>query len=368
MMRNKLLSTLCLLLLSLASCGKDEKPALAEASRTREIMSTFARLTALAPDQATAYAAVEAGFARLDDVNRLMSDYRADSEIGRLNAAAPGEVIELSPETFHCLRRSLEIAEASGGAFDVTCRPLIMVWREAAKAGRLPTDEELTTVRRLVGSANLLLDAEKPGAARLLDGVQVDLGAIAKGYALDLAAEAMTKVGAVGVLVDIGGDVLAVGVNRFGKPWRVGVQHPFQTGIFKVLELSDKAVATSGIQQRFFEVEGKRYSHIIDPRAGRPAEQAPSVTVIAADGLTADAWATVFSVLGIEEGQAADRRRSGAEARSALDRRRRRDPHSGANPGFRSVHRRPLKFAGKRPAVAKPDHNCADARDGQSAA
>ena len=303
MMRNRLLFTSCLLLLSLASCGRDEAPALAEVSRTREVMSTFARLTALAPDRATAEAAVELGFARLDDVNRLMSAYDADSEIRHLNAAAAGEIIEMSSETYHCLSRSLEIADASGGAFDVTCRPLIVQWREAAKAGCLPTDEELAAVSRLVGSANLLIDPEKRGVARALDGVQVDLGGIAKGYALDLAAEAMKKAGAVGALVDIGGDVSAVGMNQFGKPWRVGVQHPFQNGIYKVLGLSDKAVATSGVQQRFFEINGRRYSHIIDPRTGRPAEQAPSVTVIAADGLAADAWATVFSVLSIEEGK-----------------------------------------------------------------
>jgi thiamine biosynthesis lipoprotein len=147
------------------------------------------------------------------------------------------------------------------------------------------------------------LDLEDRTIMRDADGVQVDLGGIAKGYALDLAGEAMLSAGAHGALVDVGGDVRAIGTNAAGKPWRVGIKHPFHQTLHTILELSDRAVATSGVQQRFYEIDGKRYSHIIDPRSGRPAEQAPSVTVIAADGITADAWATVFSVLTVEEGR-----------------------------------------------------------------
>jgi thiamine biosynthesis lipoprotein len=96
---------------------------------------------------------------------------------------------------------------------------------------------------------------------------------------------------------------VAIGTNRRGQPWRIGIKHPFRQGLIAVLALSDRAVATSGVQQRFYQIDGQRYSHIIDPRTGWPAAQAPSVTVIAADGLTADAWATAFSVLGVAEGR-----------------------------------------------------------------
>ncbi|MFQ5806516.1 MAG: FAD:protein FMN transferase [Phycisphaerae bacterium] len=286
---------------SLSSCEHETGPA--TAARAREIMGTFATLTAVAADEQTASAAVEAGYGRLEDVNRLMSDYIADSEIGRLNRLPGGESLQLSPETFHCLQRAVEIAEASGGAFDVTCRPLVTLWKKAAAENRLPSDQDLSHARALVGPDKLALNAQSRTVSIVLNGIQVDLGGIAKGYALDLAAKAMLRAGAASVLVDVGGDVLAVGTKRDGKPWRIGVRHPFREGVIAVLKLSDRAAATSGVQQRFYEIDGKRYSHIIDPRTSRPAEQAPSVTVIAGDGLTADAWSTAFSVLSIDEGR-----------------------------------------------------------------
>jgi thiamine biosynthesis lipoprotein len=291
------LAALCLFV----GCERNAGPA--RVSRAREIMGTFATLTAIAPDETTAAAAVEAGYARLEDVNRLMSDYIAESEIGQLNQQPAGEPLSLSPETLRCLQRAIEVSHLSGGAFDVTCRPLVALWRASGREGRLPSEQDLADTRSHVGVDKITLNAEAGTAARTADGVQVDLGGIAKGYALDLAAEAMRNTGANSALVDVGGDVLAIGANAAGRPWRVGIKHPFREGIYAVLELSDRAVATSGVQQRFYEIDGKRYSHIIDPRTGWPAEQAPSVTVIAADGLTADAWATVFSVLTIEEGQ-----------------------------------------------------------------
>ena len=301
MQRNPTLPTALAALCLLVGCERDSGSA--RVSRAREIMGTFATLTAIAPDEPTATAAVEAGYARLQDVNRLMSDYVPDSEVGQLNRLPAGESLPLSPETFRCLQRAIEVSQASGGAFDVTCRPLVSLWKDAGRAGRLPSEEARARVRSLIGADKIALDVAAGTAARTAEGVQVDLGGIAKGYALDLAGEAMVNAGAASALVDVGGDVLAIGVNESGKPWRVGIKHPFRQAIFVILELSNRAVATSGVQQRFYEIDDKRYSHIIDPRTGRPAEQAPSVTVIAADGLTADAWATVFSVLTIEEGR-----------------------------------------------------------------
>jgi len=273
------------------------------AARSREIMGTLATVTAVARDLRTASAAVEAGYSRLEDVNRLMSDYVDDSEIGRLNRFAGGPPLPVSAETYECVRRAVEFGRLTGGAFDLTCRPLIELWRKAAARGRLPTDPELAEARSRVGWDRVRLDTQARAIALPQAGMQIDLGGIAKGYALDLAAEAMRKAGAQAALVEVGGDVVAAGCSPEGRPWRVGVKHPFQTGLLLVLELSDRAVATSGVQQRFFEIEGRRFSHIVDPRTGQPARQAPSVTVIAQDGITADAWATALSVLSVEEGR-----------------------------------------------------------------
>ncbi len=289
--------------LILGAGGCERSPTPARASHAREVMGTLATLTAVAADEATAKAAVAAGYARLDDVDRRMSDYLPDSEVSRVNRTAGGEPVPVSPETFHCVRRAIEFGRAGGGVFDVTCRPLVNLWRQASTQDRLPSAEELSAARALVGFDRIRLDEAARTITLPVAGMQLDLGGIAKGYALDLAAAAMRQAGAQSALIDVGGDVLAVGSSANGRPWRIGVKHPFREGLIERLDLTDRAVATSGVQQRFYEIGGRRYSHIIDPRTGRPAEQAPSVTVIGPDGITADAWATAFSVLSVAEGR-----------------------------------------------------------------
>jgi thiamine biosynthesis lipoprotein len=271
---------------------------------SREVMGTLAAVTALAADEATARAAVEAAYARLEDVNRLMSDYVADSEIGQLNQLPAGGSLVVSPETCTCLAQALTVAERSRGAFDVTCRPLVSLWKQAGRQQRLPTDADLAEARRRVGWQQVRLDQQTRTVTIAAAGVQVDLGGIAKGYSLDLAAAALRSAGATSGLVDVGGDIVTFGPRADGTKWRIGVRHPFRDGLVMELLLMDAAVATSGVQQRFYEIDGQRYSHIVDPRTGWPAREAPSVTVVATAGATADAWATVFSVLTVTEGQA----------------------------------------------------------------
>ncbi len=291
-------------LVLLAGCER-RPPGPVRVKQSREVMGTFAELTAYAPDRATAQQAVAAGYAALDRVNALMSDYVDDSEIGRLNALAAGENLVVSAETFACLSAAAEVAERSGGAFDVTCRPLVKLWQQAGQANKLPEETAIEAALSRVGWDKLRLEPDTRRVTPLVEGLHVDLGGIAKGYALDLAAAAMEGAGATHALVNIGGDVRAAGSRPGGEPWRVWVQHPVHAQrLYCALGLKDGAVATSGVQQRFAEIDGRRYSHIIDPRSGRPAAQAPSVTVIAPDGATADAWATAFSVLTVEEGQA----------------------------------------------------------------
>lgn len=265
-------------------------------------MGTLAEVTAVAADHTTAQAAVEAAYAAFEQVNSLMSDYRDDTEISRLNSLPPGESLLVSPETFFVLQRAAEVSQASGGAFDITCRPLVALWKQAGENNRLPDPSAISDTLAAVGWTKLALDPPTRRVTKAVAGMQIDVGGIAKGYALDLAAQRMNAAGATSGLIDVGGDIVAMGRQANGDPWRIGVQHPFQSGLITRLALSNRAVATSGNQQRFTVIAGQRYSHIIDPRNGRPAEQAPSVTVIAPDGITADAWATVFSVLSVEQG------------------------------------------------------------------
>ena len=307
-MKRPAVTLLCIVLL-IVGCQRDRqettaKPEAVLVKQSREVMGTFAEITAVASTRDIAQRAVEAAYARLSDVNRLMSAYQPDSEISRLNRLPVGESIELSPETFYVLKKSVEIAQRSNGTFDITCKPIINLWKQAAKNKTLPTDAEIRQVLDSVGCEHLKLDESSRKVSKTNADVEADLGGIAKGYSLDLAAVAMKDAGATSGLVNVGGDVFAWGTQAGGDPWRIGVQNPFRRGITQTLTLKDRAVATSGVQQRFFEIGGQRYSHIIDPRSGQPAAQSPSVTVIAPEGLTADAWATAFSVLTVEEGKA----------------------------------------------------------------
>jgi len=296
------------------STSRAGRPETARYAQSREIMGTFAEVTPFAAARDTAKKAVEAAYDRLADVNRRMSDYSDVSEIGRLNHQPPGERLVISPETFFVLQKALEIAKASGGAFDPTCRPLVQLWKQAGKENSLPEPQALADTMQHGGWNKVTLDPHDRTAVVTVPGVQIDLGGIAKGYALDLAAEALKQAGAQSGLVNVGGDVFALGNQPGGRPWRIGVKHPFRPGLLRTLAVCGRAVATSGVQQRFNVIDGKRYSHIVDPRTGRPAEQAPAVTVIAPDGITADAWATVFSVLTVEEGRSMVETLPGIEA------------------------------------------------------
>ena len=266
----------------------------------RGIMGTDCRLTAVVhPDGAkTALADAEAQLRR---VEALMSTHLASSELSQLNAAGPGELIALSPEVVDLLRATRSLAEQTDGTFDVTVKPLIDLWTQAALSGRLPRAKQIDEARTRIGWDGIeILDG---GAKKRRGSVRIDLGGIAKGYGIDLAIAALKRHGCAGGLVDVGGDIRCFGSAPKGRPWRIGIRDPFHPQGHKmlaVLNVSSGAVCTSGNYFRYSEIDGRRYSHIIDPRTGRPAEAAPSVTVWAPTATVADAWATALSVLGVE--------------------------------------------------------------------
>jgi len=227
-----------------------------------------------------------------------MSAWLTKSEISRLNRAAAGEDVALSPETLTVLQVARRAALETDGAFDATCRPVIELWREAAKRGRLPSDTEMGEAR--AASSWDLIELTDGGARKRADSARVDLGGIAKGYGIDQAVEAMRKAEVLGGLVDVGGDLRCFGQPPEGSFWTVDVRDPFGEGRLGELGVWGAAVCTSGDYARFVEIEGRRYSHIVDPRSGRLAEAASSVTVVAQTAMEADVWATALSVLGRE--------------------------------------------------------------------
>jgi len=242
-------------------------------------------------------------------VDRLMSTWREDSEISRLNRAKPGEWVALSPETYEVLVMAVEVAKKTDGAFDVTVGPLVDLWGFGPKSPPVPTevpsDEAIEAAKTVVGYTHILIDATNRRAARDAEGVEVDLGGIAKGYAVDLAVKTLQRHGIKNALVEIGGETAAIGLTEKHEPWLIGVRHPSRPmGHFlTTIELRDGAIATSGDYFNVYSIKGRLYSHIIDPAAGKPiTNNVCSVTVLAKECAPADALATGLMVMGPEKG------------------------------------------------------------------
>jgi FAD:protein FMN transferase len=229
-----------------------------------------------------------------------MSVYRENSDLSRVNAAPPGQAVPVRAELMAGLRVAKDVYGRTGGAFDVTYLPVFRLWEQAGKAGRTPTAEELAAAKALCGwdKWELLEGAARKSAA----GAGIGLGGL-KGWAVARAAQAMRRAGCAGGLVNAGGDIGCFGPSPRGGKWRIAIRDPFhpdEDSYFGTLELTDACVFTSGNYERYVEIGGKRYSHIIDPRTAMPAEMVASVTVIGPSADEAVGWSTALSVLGKE--------------------------------------------------------------------
>jgi thiamine biosynthesis lipoprotein len=285
------------------------------------VMGTFARVVAVAADAKVADKAIEAALAEIERVDKLMSDYKSDSEISQVNKDGFNRAVPVSEPTFEVLQRSIEFSKLTGGAFDITIGPLVDLWRSAKKKGVTPSQEEIAQAKSRVGFENLILNGKDRTVKFAVASMRLDLGGIAKGYAVDKAIEAMQQAGAIGGMVDIGGDIRCFGKPPKGRSkWSIALQNPNvnkntdESDLLLVLKLDNAAVATSGDYQQFVLIEGKRYSHIINRRTGTSAEGLSSVTIITDSATDADALATAVSVMGVEKGLALVEKMPNAEA------------------------------------------------------
>ena len=314
---------LLLLLLLPVSCAREPEIHV----RAGFVMGTVAELKVVSDDPAVATEALARAFAELERIEALTTSYSDDSEPARLirqDSDEPGGLVDLAPEVDEILVLAQRVAFVSDGAFDPTAGALVEAWGWPEHAA-LPESAAVARAQATVNWRRLRSPDDRSGLegyhppeghlwTRLPDGQKLDLGGIAKGWAVDRAADILAGVSG-GCLVNAGGDLVVRGSKPGGKPWRVGVQDPRDPSrLFLRLRLAeDVAVATSGDYQRFFEVDGTRYHHLLDPRTGWPARAANSATVIAPDCATADAWATAAFVLGPEAGVAALERDPGLE-------------------------------------------------------
>jgi thiamine biosynthesis lipoprotein len=267
-------------------------------------MGTEFRIVLYAPDEATAKKASDAAFARIAQLDGIMSDYKSTSELMQLCKKAGAEPVPVSDDLLAVLTRALEISRLTDGAFDVTVGPIVRLWRRARRTLMVPDAEELAKARKLVGYEQVQIDAQKHTVRLTAKGILLDLGGIAKGYAAQAALEVLRRHGIRRALVAGGGDIVVGDAPPDAKGWKIGIA-PLDNPTAKpsrYLSLTSAAVSTSGDTEQYVEIGGKRYSHIVDPKTGLGLTTRMAVTVINTDGKTSDGLATGLCVLGPQRG------------------------------------------------------------------
>ncbi len=330
---------------SLAACTRSKPPA----SEVWETMGTFAQVSVPAAERAALPGYTRVARETFAAINDLLTVYTTNSELSAFNAVAGSPARKLHPHTLRALAEARRYAELSGGAFDPTVAPLVSAWGfNGAQTPEHPLPPEtLRAALANVGWQHLVLSN---GTARLdRPGMQVDLGGIAKGYAVDVAFEQLLALGARNVMVDLGGNLRCAGRGRAQRPWTIGVRHPFdREAILGTVELTNgQATATSGNYEKFVEIEGKLYAHIIDPRSGLPVTGMAGVTVISTNATETDGLSTALFVLGVEGSRALLQRLPHVDALLVEDK---QPPTLLVTPGFQ----RRFKPAPEHAAAVRP--------------
>lgn len=294
-------------MLLLAGCGPPSSATL-RLAETRRLMGVPWTITVCVPDDTTGRRAIAAGFAEIERLARILSDYDPESELSRLSAAAPmAAATPVSRDLWRVLEQAVALRDRTGGSFDPAVGRLTTLWRQARRSQRPPIREKLDAARATVGPDALVLDPDTCGARLPKPGTRLDLGGIGMGYAADRALEAIAAAGVTAAMIDASGDVAVSAAPPGSAGWRIAVAAfgPGSTDCSQQgdsLLLADAAVTTSGDAFQAVEIDGRRYSHIVDPRTGLGVAGPAAVTVIAPDCTTADALATAASVLGPEQG------------------------------------------------------------------
>ncbi len=300
-------------------CGpRAGAPATVRVRESRRLMGAPWTITVHVASQADGTAAIAAAFAEIERLERVLSDYDPESELSRLSAAAPTpEPVAVGNDLWQVLVSAEALRERTAGAFDITLGPLTSLWRQARKSGRLPRPDKLAAARAAVGAGTLELVPAIRSVRLPKAGARLDPGGIGMGYAADRALEVLASRGVRSAMIDASGDVLVSAAPPGSAGWRIDVRPLRPGGTGETLTLSRAAITTSGDAYQAVEIDGVRYSHVVDPRSGLGVTGQTAVTVIAPDATTADALATAASVLGHETGPAIIAAFPGCSARFA---------------------------------------------------
>ncbi len=290
------------------------QPADSTTTRREVVMMGTAMVFVVDAEPQLAIDAIQAATDRLHQLESEISSWRPDSAISRLNARAGIGPVKLGKDAFELLKIAKELHKKTDGAFDVTIGPVWNLWPFRDTSDPLPTKKQIAEKLRLVDSSKIQLNNKEQTAYLPLEGMQVNLGAVGKGYAARIAIETMKEMGIERAAVSAGGDLFLLGRKTDG-PWVVGLEHPRWTGrLTEEFVVGDTAVATSGNSQRYVVRNNRSYGHILDPRTGQPAEQCQSVTILTGDPVQADAFATAVFVMGPTKGMSWVEKQPGVEA------------------------------------------------------
>ena len=288
------------LLVGCASAPRQSEPVVVK--RAQMQMGTLVSITVVARNEEVAQAAATVGFAEIRRLEELLSTWISTSELSQVNASAGVKPVHVSTETLTVVQRAMQAAEMTDGGFNIAIGPAVEAW-SVIEDRRIPSEFELEALRPLVDLQAVHVDVREQMIYLGKAGMRIDVGGIGKGYAADQAVDALRRTGAIAGVVALSGDIKTFGRLPGGRKFPVGIQHPRKDGsVLAWIDLQDEAISTAGDYERFFEREGVRYHHILDPRTLQPARSCQSVTVIAREGVWADGLDTGIFVMGPERG------------------------------------------------------------------
>ena len=304
-----------LVVILLAGCGSirsSELPVVVK--RTQMHMGTLVAITAVGSTKEETQVSIETGFHEIKRLEQLLSTWISTSELSQVNAAAGQRPVVVSRETLDLISRSIEMARLTDGGFNIAVGPAVEAW-SVTERQRIPNRMELDALKPLVDWARIQVDPQARTIFLPKPGMRIDVGGIGKGYAADRAVEVMKRAGARGGVVALAGDIKTFGDLPGTKGFPVGIRHPrLEDALVATIDLKNEAISTAGDYERYFEQDGIRYHHILDPQSLEPARKCQSVTVIAAEGTVADGLDTGIFVLGPEKGMALVERLPDVEA------------------------------------------------------
>jgi thiamine biosynthesis lipoprotein len=273
-----------------------------DVAESEAAMGTIFEILIYGRDQRNLSAAARQALRQVVELDNQLTRWNSGSDICWINEHAAKESVRVEPELFELLLRSREIWRETNGAFDITVAPLVKAWGFYKKEARLPSKKEIKSAREIVGMSHVLLDEEKSRVSFDRPGIEIDLGGIGKGYAVDRAVEFLRMYRVEAALVNSGASTLyAIGSPPGQEGWHIGIRDPQdENRAIATVALKDGSLSTSGAPEKAFEIEGKKYSHILDPRTGFPAKGMVSATAIAQSATDTDALATAFYILGVD--------------------------------------------------------------------